>query len=169
VPRLDDPVALDHADAEAGQVIVVVGVHAGHLGGLAAAQRATGELAAPGDPTDHRRRAVDVEAAAGVVVEEEQRLGAGHRDVVRAHRDEVDADGVVPVELLRNPQLGPDPVGARDQHRVAVAVQRQLEERPEAAEARHHPRPEGGGGERLDAVDQAVAGVDVDAGVAVGE
>ncbi len=70
----------------------------GMLGRLAADQRAAGLLAAGGDALDHVGRDVDVELAAGEVVEEEQRLGALHEDVVDAHRDEVDADGVVPAE-----------------------------------------------------------------------
>ena len=40
---------LDRADAEAGEVIVAGGIHAGHFGGLAADQRAAGLAAALGD------------------------------------------------------------------------------------------------------------------------
>ena len=65
---------------------------------------------------------VDVELAAGEVVEEEQRLGALHQDVVDAHRDQVDADGVVPVEREGELELGADAVGAGDQDRLAVAL-----------------------------------------------
>jgi hypothetical protein len=54
------------------------------------------------------------------VVEEEQRLGALHQDVVHAHRHEVDADGVVAVQLEGELELGADAVGAGDQHRLAV-------------------------------------------------
>ena len=52
---VDDPALLDHADAEAGEVVFALGVHAGHLGGLAADQRAAGLLAALGDAADHAR------------------------------------------------------------------------------------------------------------------
>ena len=81
---------------------------------------------------------VDAELAGGVVVEEEQRLGALHDDVVGAHRDQVDADRVVAAGLDRQAQLGADAVGAGDQHRLAVAVQRNLEQRAESAEAAEH-------------------------------
>ena len=43
----------------------------------------------------------DVELLADVVVEKEQRLGALHQDVVDAHRDQVDADRVVPAAVRR--------------------------------------------------------------------
>ncbi len=74
------------------------GKRARMLGGLAADQRAAGAFAAGRDALDHLGRDVDVEPLADEVVEEEQRLGALHEDVVDAHRDEVDADRVVPAE-----------------------------------------------------------------------
>ena len=89
------------ADGEAGEVVFAGRVHAGHLGGLAADQRAAGLFAARGDALDHVGGGVDVELAAGEVVEEEQRLGALHQDVVDAHRHQVDADGVVACRARR--------------------------------------------------------------------
>ena len=80
---------------------------------------------------------VDVELAAREVIEEEKRLGAEREDVVDAHRDEIDADGVVAVELERELELGADAVGAGDQHRLAIAFG-QLEQRAEAADAGEH-------------------------------
>ena len=47
------------------------------------------------------------------VVEEEQRLGALADDVVDAHRDEVDADGVEAAGGLGDERLGADAVGGR--------------------------------------------------------
>jgi hypothetical protein len=77
---------------------------------------------------------VDVELAGGEIVEEEHRLGALHQDVVDAHRDQVDADGVVAVELEGQLELGADAVGAGHQHRLLVFL-RDLEQRAEAADA----------------------------------
>ena len=75
---VDDLVLLDETDAEAGEVVVLARVHAGHLRRLAADQRAAGLQAAFDDALDHALGRVDVELAGGVVVEEEQRLGALH-------------------------------------------------------------------------------------------
>ena len=165
---VDDRVLLDDADAEAGQVVVAGGIHAGHLRGLAADQRRAGLHAALDDAFDDRLGDVDAELAGGVVVEEEQRLGALHDDVVHAHRDQVDADRVVAAGLDRQPQLGADAVGAGDQHRLAVAVERNLEQRAEAAEAAEHLGPHRALDGGLDAFDQFVAGFDIDAGIFVG-
>ena len=69
---------LDDAHAEAGEVVVVAVVHARHLGRLAADQRAARQLAAVGDAADDGLGDVDAQLAAREVVEEEERLGAGH-------------------------------------------------------------------------------------------
>ena len=94
----------------------------GMLGGLAADERAARLLAAGGDALDDVGGDVDVEPLAHEVVEEEQRLGALHEDVVDAHRDEVDADRVVAVERERELELGAHAVGAGDEHRLPVAL-----------------------------------------------
>ena len=97
----DDAGLLHHADGEAGKVVFAGRVHAGHLGGLAADQRAAGLFAAEGDALDDFGGGLHVELAAGKVVEEEQRFCALHQNVVDAHADQVDADGVVPVQFER--------------------------------------------------------------------
>ena len=74
--------------------------------------------------------------AGGEIVEEEQRLGALADEVVDAHGDEVDADGVVLAGVDGELELGADAVGGGDQHRVGVARRLEVEERAEAAEAR---------------------------------
>ena len=65
-------------------------------------------------------------------------------------------------------ELGPDAVGARHQQRLPVASGQGAQPR-EAPEIGHHLGAEGAPDVSLDALDQRVAGVDVDAGVAVGE
>ena len=69
----------------------------------------------------------------------------------------------------RQPQLGADAIGAGDQHRLAVVGQRQLEQRAEAPQPGQHAGTPGARRERLDAVDEGVAGVDIDAGILVAE
>ena len=135
-----DPVAgqrlgpIDRADAEAGEVIVALGVHAGHFGRLAADQRAAGLAAAFGDRRDDRGGDVIVELPGRIIVEEEQRLGALDDEIVDAHRDEVDADPVMPAGLDRQLELGADAVIGGDQQRIFVAGRLQVEEAAESAE-----------------------------------
>ena len=165
---IDDRVLLHHADAEAGEIVVRAVVHAGHLGGLPADQRRAGLHAALDDPAHHGLGDGHLELAGGVVVEEEQRLGALDDHVVGAHGHQIDADRVVAAGVDREPQLGADAVGAGDEHRAAVAG-RQLDQGAETADAGEHLGALRAAHERLDALDEFVAGVDVDARVAVGD
>jgi hypothetical protein len=121
-----------------------------------------------GDAFDHGGGGIHVEPAAGEVIEEEQRLGALHQDVIDAHRHQVLPDRVVAVPLEGQLELGADAVGARHQHRFAILF-RNLEQRAEAADAGQHLRTHGALRRWLDAFHQRIPGIDIDAGIAVGE
>ena len=87
-----DLLALDRAHGEAREIVVVAVIHAGHLGGLAADERAARLPAALGDPGDDLARRRHIELAGREIVEEEQRLGALDDEIVDRHGDEIDAD-----------------------------------------------------------------------------
>ena len=72
------------------------------------------------------------------------------------------------LERERELELGADAVGPRDEHRLPVAL-RQLDQRAEAADPGEHFGAHRALRERLDPLDQRVARVDVDAGIAVGQ
>ncbi len=91
-----------------------------------------------------------------------------HHDVVDVHGDEIDADPVMVAGLDRKLELGADPVGGGDQHRVGKTARLEIEQAAEAAKAAEGARALGGRGERCDCPDERVAGVDIDPGVAVG-
>jgi hypothetical protein len=165
---VDDALLFHHADAEARQVVLALRVHARHFRGLAADQRAAGLLAAFGDAADHLRRHAPVELAAGEIVEEKQRLGALHENVVHAHRHQVDADGVVAAEHEGELELGAHAIGAGNQDGLPVLL-RDRAQRAETPEPGQHLGAHRALGERLDGFDQRVAGVDVHAGVTVRE
>ena len=116
---VDQPIARDDADDEAGDVVFAVGVEAGHLGGLAAEQRAAVLAAAADEAFDDLHRHVRLEPSGREVVEEEQRLRALDEDVVDAVIDQVDANRAVDAGQERHAQLRADAVGARDEHRIA--------------------------------------------------
>ncbi len=166
---VDDLAFLDDAHGKAGKIVLARRVHARHFGGFPADQRAAGLPASGGDAFDDLGRGGDVELAARVIVEEEQRLGPLGQDVVHAHRHEIDADRIVAAELHRELQLGAHPVGAGDQDRLAIIVPCKFEQCAEAADAGEHPLAQRFPGKRLDVLDEPVAGVDVHAGIAVGE
>ena len=119
-------------------------------------------------PLITRARGRDVELAARVVIEEEERLGAQREDVVHAHGDEIDADRIVAVELESELQFRAHAVGAGDQHRLPITF-RHFEQRAEAADAGEHAGSHRALRVRLDPFDERIAGIDVDARVAIRE
>ena len=74
---------------------------------------------------------------------------------------------VVDAAHERDAQLGADAVGARDEHRIAQAARAEVEQAAERAELRQHAGRDGRVRQPLDAADDLVAGVDVDAGLLV--
>jgi hypothetical protein len=93
---------------------------------------------------DDGRDALGDDLAGGDVVGHEERLGAAHDDVVDDHADQVEADGVVPVEGLGDGDLGADAVGARGEHGAGHPGERAGVEQPgEAAQATEHLGPGG--------------------------
>ena len=161
--------ALGRADGKAGEIVVARRVKARHFRRLAADQRRAGLPAALGDAGDDGARHREIELAGGEIIEEEQRLGALHDQVVDAHGDEVDADGLVPPGLDGDLDLGADAVVGGDQHRVAKAGRLQVEQRAEAAEIGACARPRRRPGQRLDRLDKRIARIDVDAGLGIGQ
>src|SRR5690606_25355366 len=113
--------ALGRPYGKAGKVVVAAVVHARHFRRLAADQRAAALPTAFGDAADDRRALVRVELAGSEIVEEKQWLGALHHDVVDAHGDKVDADGVVLAGFYGDLELGADAVIGGDQDGIGKA------------------------------------------------
>jgi hypothetical protein len=145
-----------------------VRVHARHLGGFTADQRTASQFAALGNAADDRSGGVDIELAAGEVVEEEQRFGTEDQDVIDAHRDQILTDRIVSVQLESQAQLGTDAIRAGNQDRLLVAL-RHFEQRAEAADTAEHAFAQRLLGHRLDTVDKGIARIDIDAGITVGK
>ncbi len=160
---VDDFRLLHRADDEAGDVVLAIGVEAGHLGGLASDQRAAVFGARASDAADDLLRHGRRETSGREIVEEEQRLRALDQDVVDAVVHQISADGVVLIHHERDLELGADAVGARDQHRLPVAVAVEAEQAAERSDFGEHAWREGAARQRPDPPDRLVARVDVDA------
>ena len=116
----DDVFALDHADDESGQIVFALGIKAGHLGGLAADQRAAVVLAGFGESLDDFFGDFRVELAGCQVIHEEQRRRALNGNVVDAVVYQVGADGVMNVHFEGQFQFGTDAIHAGDQDGIEV-------------------------------------------------
>ena len=158
----------DRADGKTGQVVFTGGVHAGHFGSFAANQGAAREFTTLGDAANDRRSGVYVEFAAGEVVQEEQGLGTLHQNIIDTHGHQVDTHGVVHIPLKRQLELGAHAVGAAHQHGFLVALG-YFKQCAKAANAGQNAFPHGLFCQRLDALNQGVASVNINAGIFVGK
>ena len=160
---------LNRAHAKSREIVFPVTVHIRHLRGLAPDQCCAGLMATFCDSGYDIAGDVDVETPAGKIIEEKQRLGALHKHVVHAHCNQVDTDSVVALQVLREHEFGTDPVGPGDEHRLAVLIGWQSEQAAESAQAGKDFRPVRALDERLDSIDQCIAGVDIDSGIFIGQ
>ena len=88
-----------------------------------------------GDTCNHLARLLDVELAAGEVVQEKQRFGPLDNEIVHRHGDEIDADRVVLSRIDGHLELGPDPVTGCHQNGITETACREIEQ---AAESPQH-------------------------------
>jgi len=158
--RVDEPRPLHDADAEAGQVELVLRHQARVLRGLSADERTARLAAALGDAGHQLGHVERVQPAHGDVVEERDGLRAGARDVVGAHRDQVHADRVVPPQGGRDGRLRPDAVG-RGHDDGLPDPGRAGERGAESAEVAQDLGPAGGGHRRPHQLHRALARRDV--------
>jgi hypothetical protein len=132
----DRLVSLHHAHGAAGDVDLVLDVHAGHLCRLPADQRYPLITAGGHDSFDDARDSLRIEDASSNVIEHEEWRGAVAEYVVRAVRHDISTHHVPPAERGSDPGLGPDRIDRADEH--GVAVPGQPEQSPEPI-----PRSEG--------------------------
>src|ERR1700730_311461 len=156
---IPDQTRLDHADDETGEVVVAQRVHAGHLRGLAAEERAASLAAGRGHAFDDLGEDLWIELAGGQVVEGEHGPRAGGGDVVHAVVDDVDANAAVRGRGYRDLDLGPDPIRACRQ----VAPARQRIEARERTHANGHLFTVRGCDQWLDSGQHALVRLDVHA------
>ena len=164
----DDFFLIDDADRKAGQVIVLRLHGAGVLRGFAADQGTAGLNAAFRDARDQGCDLFGLVSADGDVVEEKQRLCTAADDVVDAHGDAVDADGMVDAHQLGDALLGADAVRTGNEDGRLHAGELRTEQTAEAADVRDNTGNESTLNMLLHETDALIAGLDVDAGGGVG-
>ena len=165
----DNPVAFHHAHDKSRQIVLAIGIEAGHLGRLAADQGAAVVLAGVGDAFHHFLGDRRLQLSRRQIVHKEQRRGALHGDVVDAVVHQVGAHGGMQAHLEGNLELRPHPIHARDQHRIHVLGFVHREQAAKAANFAEHAAGKGLVRQILDALLGAVGAVDIHTGVGVGD
>ena len=133
--------AIDHADDRAGEVVFAALIHARHLRGLAADERAAGFRAGFGEALDELLEDARLQPLGADVIEEKERPRADDGDVVDAMIHEVLADRVVAIERKGELQLRADAIDAGDEHRLLHSFEIRAEEAAETADLAEHLRP----------------------------
>src|SRR5689334_19460960 len=85
-------------------------------------------LTTPRKTFDDFSENVRLQFSGAEIIEKKQRLRAQHGDVIDAMIYQVLADGIVPIHGESDFQLRPDPIDARNQHRLFVTARIQREQ-----------------------------------------
>ena len=160
--------ALNRAHAKTGQIIVAWPIHAGHFRRLATDQGAARQLAPFGNTGHDSGGNAVLKMARCEVIQEKQRFGALHDEVIDAHRDQIDADRIMAVMVDGELDLGAHAIIARHQQRVFVACRARVKKAAKPAQIRLCAGPTRRLGERANGLHQRVAGSDRDAGMFIG-
>ena len=115
------PPAFGGPHGKPGQIIIIGGIHPRHFGGFAPHQGTARLPAAFRDAGDHGARLGQLQLSGGEIIQEEQRLGPLHHQVIDTHRHQINADRVMNARFNRNPQLGAHAIGGRHQHGISEA------------------------------------------------
>src|SRR5699024_3661242 len=164
--RSEQLISLDHADGGGGDIVVARLHDTRVLGGFPTEQCCAGLDTTLGDAGDDLGDVLGNNLADGDVVLQEQRLSATADQIIDAHGDQVDADGVVLVHHLGDNELGAHAVGTRGQDRLPVLTQ--LEQSGETTEVAADLRAGCTLGQWGKQFDGTVTGLDVHAGGCVG-
>ena len=173
--RINRAVHVHHAHGETGDVKITRLINVGHLGALAANQRATGNLATNGDALNNAGGFLRTNSAEAQVIKKEQRLRALHNEIVHIHGHAINADGIKPTHFNRKHNFGSNSVGARHKNRVLVIAlehflfEVQAKHGGETSVGAKHARRMRAPQRGLDEINHGVARVHVHARLCVGE
>ena len=164
---VDDFLLVHDSHAEACQIVVIHGHHAGMLRRLTANQGGAGLDAALSHTAYDFRNTLRHVFAAGNVIQKKQRLRAAADHVIDAHGHAVDADGIVLVQEHGDFQLGTHAVGTGNQNGLLHTGDGQAEAAAEAAHIVQAPFIPGPGNVLLHEFHGLVTGSDVYTGSGV--
>ena len=170
---VDQSLAIDDPNGKTSKVVVFVAVHVGHDRGLAPQQRHVAGDTTVTDALHDPFQSRGVIAAHRDVVQKEERFGSGAKQVIDAHRYQIDPNGIMAAGLLCDLQLGSHSVGTADQDRIDVvafeqfAVEIELKQAGEPAIAGDHAGAERAMHQPRQTAHRLRIDVQIDAGVFV--
>lgn len=160
--------AFDRAHAKSSEIVILVRIHARHLGGFSANQRASRLLATFGYASDNRCGDIVIELSGRIVIKKEKRFCALHDQIIHAHRDQIDADAVMPPAFYRQFQLRADTIIRGDEKRIVKARSFQIEKSAKPAKVGISSGPPRGFRQRGNRPHQRVSRIDGNACLGIG-
>ena len=154
---------LDDSGCVAGYVIFPILIHAGHFGSLSANKGTAGLAAAFGDSGDYCLNHFRTGLALGDIVKEYKRFSSLCKDVIDAHGNSVDADGVVLVHRKGYLEFRSDTVGSAHENRLLDVKGAEIEHPAKSTYIAHYPKPRSRSYMFLDPPDDIVTGFQADA------
>jgi tRNA (cmo5U34)-methyltransferase len=163
----DELFAINHADDESGQIVLSVGIEAGHLRCFAADQRAAIRAAGVCQAADNLLRYFAIQLPRSEVIQKKEGGCTLDSDVIHAVIHKVCADRVMNPQLKGELELSSHSVSAGDQDWLLVFGRIQLEQAAKAADFTQNILREGALGKIFNALLGAVAARDINAGIGI--
>ena len=160
---------LHRTNGKTSEVEIAIMIHTGHFSGFTTDQRATAVFTALCDAVNDAGRAVHVQFTCREIVEEEQRLCTLTYEVVHAHCNEVDANGINVARINRDAEFRANPVGSRNEDRILISRTLEVEQSTKTAQTRHNTRTGRAFRGRFDPFNKRIACVDIHTRVCVSQ
>ena len=141
-------------------------VHTRHFSRFTAHQRTARLQTAFGNTINDAGCGIHIQFASRIVVEEKQRLSALNYEVVDAHRDQIDANGVMAFQIHRQTQFCAYAIRAGNQYRFTIFL-RQCAQRTEATQTTHHFRATRFLYYAFDSINQSITCININTGIFV--
>ena len=159
--------AVDYTDDEACQIVLARRIKARHFRSFAADERAASFAAGAAHALDELLDHLRLEFTHRQIIEEEERLGALHQDVIDAVIDQVATNRGVHAHGHSHFQFRPDSIGAGDQHRLFPFFVVEGEQCAEVADAAKHAGSKRAAGVMPDALLGFIGDGDIYTGIGV--
>ena len=161
--------AFNRANTKTGQIIIAGLIHSGHFRGFPANQRASRLLTAIRDTGDNLFGNAVFQKAGCKIVEKKERFSALYNQIVDTHGNQINSDCVVNAGVDGNFQLGADAIIGSHQQRVAIAGRRQVKNAAKTADRSVCTGAAGRCNKGFDGMHQGIAGININAGIGIGE
>lgn len=159
--------SLNSTDAGTVAIVVITAVKTRHLSSLTANEGAARLDAALRDTGNKLSSGLAVELARSKIVEEEQGFSTLNNEIIDAHSNEIDADGIVNASGLSNDKLGANTIGGTDKEGILVTSSLEVKDTTKTTNLGISTGSLGSANTGLDLLNKSVAFIDIDTSLGI--